>query len=258
MAKRERAAGEAPKRKVGRPKGTAKTGGRKKKTPAELLYARKELARESIWDYVIRGLTGQPVKSRGPTGKQISQPLSEDNQVKLLQTAWRKLEPDLNATAIRADVTTETIYAEPPEPRQLARSILTILETAKLADEPVSEPAPAPAQPAQLLLGRDDIIELQATTVFGASTGTGSPRAPGPRNGLPPSPGLGGESGVASPHQGNGSSLSLETGAAVSIPATSEGGVAVSASAASPYEARADNRPFPVHRAPKVIRRAPR
>ncbi len=112
-----------------------------KKTPADLLYARKELARESIWDYVIKGLTGQPMKSRGPTGKSISQPLSEDNQVKLLQTAWRKLELDLIATAIKADVTTETIHKAPPEPRQLARSILSILETAKLADETGGESA---------------------------------------------------------------------------------------------------------------------
>ena len=227
MAKRERAGGEAPRRKVGRPKGTPKTGGRVKKTAADLLYARKEQARESIWDYVIKGLTGQPVKSRGPTGKQISQPLSEDNQVKLLQTAWRKLEPDLNATAIKADVTTETIHTDPPEPRQLARSILSILETAKLADETATEPAPAPAPPAQLLLGRDDIIEIEAHQVCDAKTGMEFPRASGPPSRLPLQEGLGAGPDVVS-HLENGSALSSKNGAAVSVPATSTGGVVVS------------------------------
>ncbi len=95
MAKREtKAGGEAqPKRKVGRPKGTPKSpgSGRVKRTSIQIA---RDKARDSIWSYVVKGLSGQAVKSRGPTGKAISQPLTEDNQIRLLQTAWRKLEPD--------------------------------------------------------------------------------------------------------------------------------------------------------------------
>lgn len=171
MAKRERAGGEVPKRKVGRPKGTPKSpgSGRQKRTRIQIA---KDKARDSIWDYVVKGLSGQAVKSRGPTGKQISQPLTEDNQIRLLQTAWRKLEPDLNATAVSADIVTEHVHTEPKDPRQVARAVLSVLEHAKLAeqaehpvtDEPIAEPPPSwPEPPAQLRIGRDKVIELQAT-----------------------------------------------------------------------------------------------
>lgn len=132
----------------------------------------RDKARDSIWSYVVKGLSGQAVKSRGPTGKAISQPLTEDNQIRLLQTAWRKLEPDLNATAVSADIRSEHVKREPAEPRELARSVLSILEHARLADEsPIAEPfednRPAPHQ---LLLGRDSVIEIQATANSDAGT----------------------------------------------------------------------------------------
>jgi len=64
----------------------------------------KAEALQTIWQFVTRGLNGEPVKQAGPTGKQISKPLTQDNQVKLLTTAWKKLEPDLNATAVKAEI----------------------------------------------------------------------------------------------------------------------------------------------------------
>jgi len=203
-------------------------------------------------------MTGLPVDMGGPTGRSIKRPLSEQSQLKLWETIGRKLQPDLSAQAIKAAVTTETIHTEPADPREVAKGIITILKTAKLADEPVSEPAPAPAPPAQLLIGRDDIIEIEAHQVCDATTGVLSPRASGPADGLPPTAGLGVRPDAIS-HLENGRTLSLENGAAVSIPATSKGGVAVSSiSATSPHEARADNRAHVARHEPKVIRRAPR
>lgn len=186
-----------PKRKVGRPKGTLKTGGRVKKTPAQLLYERKEQARDSIWSYVIRGLTGQAVKSRGPTGKAISQPLSEDNQVRLLQTAWKKLEPDLNATAIKAEVTSETTYTKPRTIRDQARAVLHLFEHAKLEEEKHAPPPPPPEpayepEPAQLLLTRDKIIDITPTNFAGQPVTATGPA--GPRDEQSSSTGLGGDS----------------------------------------------------------------
>lgn len=169
--KRERTTPESPKRGRGRPKGQPKTGGRVKRTSIQIA---RDKARDSIWDYVVKGLSGQAVKSRGPTGKAISQPLTEDNQIRLLQTAWRKLEPDLNATAVSADIRSEAISKEPKDPRQVARAVLSVLECAKLAEQaehPVAEPSSSwPEPPEQLRIGRDPIIELTANSDQPAST----------------------------------------------------------------------------------------
>ncbi len=234
MAKRERAAGEAPKRKVGRPKGTAKSpgSGRQKRTRIQIA---RDKARDSIWDYVVKGLSGQAVKSRGPTGKQISQPLTEDNQIRLLQTAWRKLEPDLNATAVSADIRSETIHTEPKDPRQVARAVLNVLEHAKLAEQaehPVAEPFADPhPQPHQLLLGRDAVIELQANSDQPLSTAAALVNEEGASGEAPSSSLSNGTANNSSVLSGSGE---LSGQAAGSLPSGETGEPAVSPSIPSP------------------------
>ncbi len=156
MAKRAaKAEGEAaPKLRRGRPKGLPKTGGRK---PI------KEQVLPAIHKFVIDGLSGQPVKSAGPTGKPVTVPLTQDNQVKLAVAAWKKYEADLNATAIKADVVTEDVTPQKHDRRQVARSILSLLQSAKL-DEAPEVPAPPPPV-TQKLLTRDPVIEINSAAI---------------------------------------------------------------------------------------------
>lgn len=123
----------------------------------------KSLAKESIWEYVIRGLNGDPVQQSGPTGKQISRPLTQDNQVRLLTTAWKKLEPDLSAHAVQQQVedVTQKLESKDIPPRDLARSVLSILQTAEVKE------TPKPPAQEQLLIGRDVIIENPSPPTIG-------------------------------------------------------------------------------------------
>jgi len=147
---------------------TGNKNGRPRKKPRDL----KAAAATEWWEYAWRGMTGQAVAMGGSTGKSIKRPLSEQSQLKLWETIGRKLQPDLSAQAIKADITTEHVNAEPSDPRQVARAVLNVLEHAKLAeqaehpvtDESIAEPPPSwPEPPEQLRIGRDKVIELQAT-----------------------------------------------------------------------------------------------
>jgi len=232
--KRERTTPESPKRGRGRPKGTPKSpgSGRQKRTRLQIA---KDQARDSIWSYVVKGLSSQAVKSRGPTGKAISQPLTEDNQIRLLQTAWRKLEPDLNATAVTADIVTEHVHKESKDPRQVARAVLSVLEHAKLAEQaehPVADPFvdPRPA-PHQLLIGRDAVIELQANSDQPLSTAAALVNEEGASGEAPSSSLSNGTANNSSVLSGSGE---LSGQAAGSLPSGETGEPAVSPSIPSP------------------------
>jgi hypothetical protein len=120
--------------------------------------------REANDAFRLKALRGQNVRTRGPTGKIIDGPLSEPAVVSLSNQQTSRDYPSLQATAVKAEVTTETIHTDLPEPRALARSIISILETAKLAEEPAAEPAGPSEPPGQLLLGRDEFIELNSNS----------------------------------------------------------------------------------------------
>jgi len=164
VAKREtKAAGESPKRGRGRPKGQPHTGGRVKKTFEE----RMDVATDT---WALKVLGGDNIKQAGKTGKQFWGPASVEVQESVARSWWNRRRPTLSAQHVQSQV--ETIHREPAEPRELARSVLSILEHARIADEPpIAEPAPSwPEPPAQLLIGRDDIIELTANSDAGPST----------------------------------------------------------------------------------------
>jgi len=129
---------------------TGNKNGRPPKQPKDF----KKAAAEQWWQYAWRGITGQSVAMGGPTGKSINRPLSEQSQLKLWETIGRKLQPDLSAQAVKAEV--EHVEREPVHPRDLARSVLNILQRAKV-DGP--EPQSPPVPPAPLLLTRDVVIE---------------------------------------------------------------------------------------------------
>jgi len=132
---------------------TGNKNGRPPKQPKDF----KKAAAEQWWQYAWRGITGQSVAMGGPTGKSINRPLSEQSQLKLWETIGRKLQPDLSAQAVQAQVETISAETEPPSNRDLARSVLSILQKAK-----VDEPTPPPIPCGQLLIGREDVIEVSA------------------------------------------------------------------------------------------------
>ena len=212
-------------KKPGARKGCQKHGGRVAKDW-------REAVRDKIWTYVHDGLSGKPVAQCGPTGKVVSKPLTADNQVKLLQTAWRKLEPDLNATAVKADITTEHVSKDPADPRQVARAVLSVLEHAKLAEEPIAEPFADPRpQPHQLLLGRDAVIELQANSDQPSSTAAALVNEEGASGEAPSSSLSNGTANNSSVLSGSGE---LSGQAAGSLPSGETGEPAVSPSIPSP------------------------
>ncbi|MES0385884.1 MAG: hypothetical protein ABUJ98_15020 [Hyphomicrobium sp.] len=108
---------------------THKKPGRPKKQPADF----KAAAAEQWWQYAYRGLMGEPVPTGGPTGKSIKKPLSEQSQVKLWEVIGKKLNPDLSAQAIKADIETTT-YVDPPSSRNLGRAVLAVLSKSRLED----------------------------------------------------------------------------------------------------------------------------
>ncbi len=188
-----------PRKRPGRRKGSAKSPGTgRSKQPIEL---RLDIASDEL---ALAVISGEPIHQYGTTGKAFTAPANLSLRQKFAEVWWNRRRPTLTAAHVKAEVTTE--HREPAEPRELARSVLSILEHARLADErPIAEPFvdPRPA-PHQLLLGRDAVIELQATTNSDAGRSI--------------SPALNGGSGVS----GSGSpSLSTNT----SPPTTSQGDV---------------------------------
>ena len=182
MAKRDdKAEGEPTKRKPGRPRGHAKTGGRKPKVS----YAtRGEVAGHLLpkWAALAEDiLDGKPLQVSGPTGKPQRRIATMDEKISVLRMVGGKVMADLQSSTLKAEV---EVHKERAEPRELARAVLGIFNSAKLAEEaehPIAEPSfedPRPA-PAQLLLGRDAYIETnsasdQPSTTAAALNGGGS------------------------------------------------------------------------------------
>ena len=112
-------------------------------------------------------ISGEPIHQYGATGKAYTAPANLSLRQKFAEVWWNRRRPTLVASQIKAEVKSEVIRTDPPDPRSLARSVLTVLEHAKLADKP-SDPAASPA-PGQLLLGRDDVIEIAASDPRGVT-----------------------------------------------------------------------------------------
>jgi hypothetical protein len=151
-----------PRKRPGRRKGSAKSPGTgRSKQPIEL---RLDAASDEL---ALAVISGEPIHQYGTTGKAFTAPANLSLRQKFAEVWWNRRRPTLTATAVKADVTTEHVKTEPKDPRQVARAVLTVLEHAKLADEP-SDPAAWPA-PGQLLLGRDDVIEIAASDPRGVT-----------------------------------------------------------------------------------------
>ncbi len=166
-----------PRKRPGRRKGSAKSPGTgRSKQPIEL---RLDLASDEL---ALAVISGEPIHQYGTTGKAFTAPANLSLRQKFAEVWWNRRRPTLTATAVRADIVSEHVHREPAEPRELARAVLGILETARLADEPpIAEPTPSwPEPPETLLLTRDDIIEISASDRSGPSTPTaalpGEPR----------------------------------------------------------------------------------
>ncbi len=111
-------------------------------------------------------LSCRPFRVSGPMGKTITRIRNSDEFKHALTVVGNKCLPDQKATQVMADVRSEVSYKEPPTIRELGRAVLSvtnILRTAKLSDETEVDAEPTPAPQGQLLLGRDDVIELQAS-----------------------------------------------------------------------------------------------
>lgn len=156
--------------------------GKPVKTPKDF----KQAAAQQWWEYAWRGITGQPVNMGGSTGKCIKKPLSEQSQIRLWETIGRKLTPDLSAQAVKAEVETVTRDSDVDDGmlRNFSRAALhdateraakgdpeaaTFLELVKAKREAMEKEAarqqaecPSPPPHGQLLLGRDDVIEVSA------------------------------------------------------------------------------------------------
>ncbi len=107
-------------------------------------------------------LSCRPFRVAGPMGKTITRIRNSDEFKHALSVVGHKCLPDQKQ--VTSDVRSEVTHREPAEPRELARAVLGIFNSAKLAEEaanPVEETF-EDARPAdgQLLLGRDRIIDV--------------------------------------------------------------------------------------------------
>ena len=140
-----------PRKRPGRRKGSAKSPGTgRSKQPIEL---RLDIASDEL---ALAVISGEPIHQYGTTGKAFTAPANLSLRQKFAEVWWNRRRPTLTATAVKADITTEHVNAEPSDPRQVARAVLSVLEHAKLAEQaehPVTEPFADPRpQPHQLLL----------------------------------------------------------------------------------------------------------
>ncbi len=219
MAKREdKAEGESPKRKRGRPKGYPKTGGRK---PNVTYATRSEVAGHMLpkWARLASDIIdGVPIRVAGHTGKPHTRIATMDEKISTLRMIGNKVMADLQSTAIKADVTTETTYTKPTDIRDVSRAVLNIFQAAKLEEAKHAPPPPPP--PAQLLIERDKIIDV-----------TPAPFAGKPATAVAPAGPLGEQPSPADPG-GDGSQCSTASPSGSVAPLSS---IAPHARAFSPY-----------------------
>lgn len=165
MTAKQQTNGEAkPARKrPGPPKGSRKVPGSGRKanvTNWTALEVRQKLLPDAV-EKMIAILKGEAVLCGGPTGKAVKRRPTLDQQIRVLDVALRKCVPDLSAVALSGDAD-NPVAVEHSSPRDLARSVLTILETARLeAEEPAPEPPP---HHALLMIERQKIIGLNAVS----------------------------------------------------------------------------------------------
>jgi len=236
-----------PRKRPGRRKGVEKTpGSGRSKTPIEeqLDTASDELA--------LAVISGTPIEQYGATGKAYTAPAALSLRQKFAEVWWNRRRPTLVASQIKAEVKTEVLHQDPPEPRDVARAVLSILEHAKLADEAVAEPT----QPGQLLIGRDRVIELSVSDELVSVT------APALKDEVPGGMGRH-ESEASSPTNGSTSTTADPSSrTAASVPS---GGASMAAAPPLPdthtdyaaHVGRPDQRAFGP-KPPTVLRRRPR
>ena len=172
-----------PRKRPGRRPNCQKTpGSGRSKQPIE---EQLDLASDAL---ALDVISGKPIQQYGKTGKAFTGPAALGLRQRFAEVWWNRRRPTLTATQVRADVTTETIHKDPPHPRDLARSVLSVLNHAVLAEkeeQAAAEPTPSPPENGQLLLTRDDVIELRA---IDGRTGNGMPRPSDGDGDLPGSP----------------------------------------------------------------------
>ena len=90
----------------------------------------------------LQVISGEPILQHGATGKSFTAPAALSIRQRFASEWWNRRRPTLTATAVKADITTEHVNAEPSDPRQVARAVLSVLEHAKLAEQaehPIAE-----------------------------------------------------------------------------------------------------------------------
>ena len=99
---------------------------RRRGRPAKPPTDYREQTKDAWWKYAHDVMNGRPIKTAGPTGKPVTKILDERHQVKVWETAGRKLFGDLSATAITADVEA-TVHTPEVSNRDAARAIVSML-----------------------------------------------------------------------------------------------------------------------------------
>lgn len=155
-----------PAKNRGRKPGTPKTGGRKAAPPPVRVEMSPTETRQFFlpkWaQHLDDILAGKEIEFAHKLGKRIKRIRTPEEYMFALKELGTKLMPTLQASAVKAEVDTSAPIPGNVSNRDVARSILSILENAKLEDELHPRPQPPPIPQPQLLLGRDDVIEVSA------------------------------------------------------------------------------------------------
>jgi hypothetical protein len=153
---------EAP-RGRGRPKGLAKTGGRKKGTPNQYLTSKQIrdvlLRKSDALDVLADIVQGKQYLTAGPTGKSFWTYPSMAERLSALRIVADKCIPSLMATEISGPDGKDLFagVAAPSEPRQLARAVVSLLvgnsdSTAVMPDSTVRSEAVPESLPGSVSL----------------------------------------------------------------------------------------------------------